>query len=210
VTVELGKASLLIAFVVGALACTVGANVGDLDALPSEDGGSTNASEAGTNDAAGQADVSTADVPEAIDAGCGVDFAQQANFVDVGVVQGPTPDLFGGAIAPGIYELTAMRVYFGPSTGTMQVRETIRVRGSATAGAFDVLTEARAATGTFQSYALHGETITWQVGAGPVMFLASECPTVRPEQGGRFDVKGDTLTLFDDMEAIERVYRRIP
>lgn len=197
------------------MACTVSANVGDLggggvldasgDAPTSSDGGMTDAPE-DPPPLDGGADGD----PIAIDAGCGVSFAQRGAFVDVGIVQGPTPSLSGGAIASGLYELTAMRVYFdGSQSGTMQVRETMRVRGSPSAGAFDRLTEARNATGSFQAYPLHGATITFLAGAGPTIFVTPECPKKDFETGARFDAKGDTLTLFDDATWTERVYRKI-
>ena len=197
------------------VACTVSANVGDLggggvldaagDAPPDSDGGlDALADSPVTSDGGADAD------PAPIDAGCGVTFGQRGGFVDVGIVMGPTPNLSGGTIVAGLYELTAMRVYFtGAESGTMQVRETMRVRGSSTAGAFDRLTEAQSATGSFQAYPLHGETHTFQTGAGPGIFVKPECPTEDFETSGRFDAKGDTLTLFDDLEFIERVYRRV-
>ncbi len=204
------------------MACTVTASVGDLDApasvgdldAPAGDAGSDVASVDGNQSdredtGPSTSDTGTPDAPATIDAGCGVIFAQEASFIDIGLVQGPTPNLMGGAVVTGLYELIAMRVYFGPHEGTMQVRETMRVRGSTTAGAFDRLTEARAATGTFVAYPIHGETITWNTGAGPAIFQSPECPVRSFESPHRFGVSGDTLTLFDDQDAIERVYRRI-
>ena len=200
-----------------AIACTVSANVGDLggggvldaagDAPPGSDGGLTDALAA---DSAVNGEGGPDADPAPIDAGCGVTFGHRGGFVDVGIVMGPTPNLTGGTIVAGMYELTALRVYFtGAESGTMQVRETMRVRGSTTAGAFDRLTEAQNATGSFHAYPLHGETHTFQTGAGPGIFVKPECPTEDFETSGRFDAKGDTLTLFDSFELVERVYRRV-
>lgn len=146
----------------------------------------------------------------AADAGCGVTLVQQAKFVDAEVVPGPTPDLKGGAFVPGTYTLVAMRIYGAGESGTMQVRETMRVRGSSTNGAFDRLTEARNATGSFEAYPLHGETITWDVSAGPSYFETTECPKKFGDRSGRFEASNDTLTLFDNIDWIERVYQRLP
>jgi hypothetical protein len=197
------------------LACTVSANVGDLggggvldaadDSSSANDGGTEPRLDSSpANDAGADGD------PVPLDAGCGVSFPQRGSFIDVGIVQGPTPSLSGGNIVPGLYELTAMRVYFdGSQSGTMRVRETMRVRGSAAAGAFDRLTEARDATGSFQAYPLHGETLTYEKAAGPGIWLTPECPTKDFQTSNRFDMKGDTLILFDDLEFVERVYRRV-
>ncbi|MCW5832428.1 MAG: hypothetical protein KIS78_08320 [Labilithrix sp.] len=196
-----------------AIACTVGANVGELGASASDAG--EDGSAATDGELVTEADASTSivdagrDAEPPIDAGCGVSFGQRGDFVDVGVVMGPPPNLNGGPIAAGLYELTALRVYFGAETGTMQVRETMRVRGSTTAGAFDRLTEARNAVGSFEAYPLRGETHTFEVGAGPTIFVAPECPAPDLEHGTRFDVTGTTFTLFDDVTATERVYRRV-
>jgi hypothetical protein len=102
-----------------------------------------------------------------------------------------------------------MRVYYGGQSGTMEVRETIRIHGSSSAGTIDRLTEARNASGTFQTYPLHGETTTYQTGAGPAFFVTPECPTPSFQSTSEYGVGTDTLTLFDDADGIERVYQRV-
>jgi len=212
----------LCAFGVVAAACTVSANVGELEALPE---GGANSGEAGVlGDATPSPDGSLASSSDAgapdgspdptpIDAGCGVAFAHAttSGFVDIQVINGPPPNANGGTIVLGTYVLITMRSYFAMHTGTMQVRETIRVRGSVTAGAVDTLTEARSATGTFATYPLHGETFTWQRGgATPAFFITPECPKKDFQKTGTFKSEADTLMIFDDETGFERVYRRVP
>lgn len=204
------------------IACTVGANVGDLggtaaDGATAEGGTSADAGDAATpggDDGSSSSDGSKLDTnAPPIDAGCGVTFghAATAAWIDVQIINGPTPNLSGGTIVQGTYALTAMRVYFGGQTGTMKIRETIRIRGSSSDGTFDVLTEAQNATGTFNGYPLHGETINFTVaGSTPGLFTTPECPKKDFQVNGRFDVKGDVLTWLDDERVIERVYTRVP
>ena len=206
----------LLVLPMAAIACTVSANVGDLGGggIVDAAGDVPESSDAGPSDGhvdpAPEHDGGADADPTPIDAGCGVAFAQRGSFVDVGIIQGPPPLLNGGTIAAGLYALTAMRVYYdGSQSGTMQVRETLRVRGSTTAGTFDRLTEARNASGSFVAHPLHGETITFQTAAGPTIFVKPECPKPDFETGDRFDVQGDTLILFDESTWTERVYRRV-
>ncbi len=200
------------------IACIVRADVGDIDGPDSgapddpEDASATDTT-APSKDAGNTSDVDANDagnLDPIVDAGCGVTFAQQADFIDVQVVQGSTPSLKGGSFTPGIYALVAMRGYGSDKSGTMQVRETMRVRGSATNGAFDRLTEARNATGSFEAYPLHGETIVWDVLGGTSYFETMECPKSFGDKSARFEASEDTLTLFDNADWIERVYQRLP
>lgn len=203
-------------FVLAAPACTVSANVGDLDAVPdaASDGATSDAPTDGSTEGARDALGADAldDAVGTIDAGCGVDFPPQGGFIDVAPVQSNPPSYTGGAVVPGLYVLEAMRVYAAsPLQGTMQVRERLRVRGSTTGGAFDVVTEARAPTGTFEAYPLHGETTQWTAGAGPVLFTTRECPAETfPDHLMNFQTDGLTLTITDPGLALERVYRRTP
>ena len=198
-------------FVCVALACSVNANVGALEALADASGAGFDAgpgadAQGGTTDASPEADA-TSTPP--IDAGCNVTFPQEASFVDVAVTMGVPPSYEGGAITLGTYRLVAMRVFVAGTTGTMQVRETIVVRGGAKAGAIDRLTEARSATGSFTGYPLHGETSTWEAPSGPFFLQTPECPTKAFQRTGRYQATGGTLALFDDADGIERTYERI-
>jgi len=188
------------------LACVTRANVGDLEATP--DASSNDAAPAidgARSDASSASDVST----PTIDAGCNVGFPQEGSVVDIAVINGAPPFLNGGGIVLGTYELTAIRVFAGGTTGTARVRETIVVRGGATAGAIDRLTETTSATGSFKNVPLHGETVTWEAPSGPVFFQTNECPKKEPERTGTFEANGTTLRIFDDQSVIEREYRRI-
>jgi hypothetical protein len=214
-----------LAIVLAFAACTVSANVGELDPSASGDGGDASNNNniidgAGGGDddhASTPSDGNTnADVtsPITIDAGCGVTFAQaaSASFIDIQIINGAIPDPQGGTIVQGMYALTTMRVYFtGNQSGTMQIKETINIRGSSSDGTFDVLTEAQNPSGSFTAYPLHGETITFSVqGMTPEVLTAHECPTKDQNNQNRFEAQGNTLTLFDDMNQIERIYQRVP
>lgn len=190
------------------IACTVSANVGglDVDSRDAAEASSPNdASSDAPADAPAEEDVADA---TAFDAGCGIAFPQEASFVDVAVTTAVPPSYGGGTIAPGTYALVAMRAFMAGTTGTMQVRETMVLRGSAEAGARERLTEARNATGSFKAYPLHGETSTWQAPSGPSFFETPECPTKSFQTTGRYEASGDTLAIFDDVNVIERTYRR--
>lgn len=199
-------------------ACTVSANVGDLDAIPSEDGTDAASPDAPVAPGAPVTDAgpdSGRSSPPSFEAGCGVTFVQQGTFFDVEVVHGVSPFLSGGAIVPGTYALVAMRVYDPEATGTMQIAETLRVRGSSSAGTLELLTESRSASGTFRAHPLRGERSTFEAAhasdvGDPSIFLTPECPTRDFGQFHRFGTNGDELTFFSEEAMIERVYRRIP
>jgi hypothetical protein len=207
------RALLAIAAIEGVIACTVSANVGDLSATPAESGSDAPATDSPAADGApndGATSDAEASIP--IDAGCGVDFAHEGTSVDVQVQMASPPQFTGGTIVPGIYVLTAQNVYYAGTTGTVRIRETMRLRGSATAGAIERLTEAEKPSGSFKAYPLHGETITWFAPSapnGPSFFLTPECPKKSFQGTGEFSAVGDTLTLFDAKDAVERVYHRV-
>lgn len=197
-----------------AFACTVRANVGDLD-RPTNDGGVESSEPDGnaSRDASDERSEAARDAsePEAtvIDGGCGVVLPQQGKFFDIQLethAQPPFPK--GGTLTPGVYELTAQRYYYSGDTGTMAVRETMRVRGSSSAGTLERLIEAKNASGTFEAYPLHGETSTFVI-HGQTIFITPECPSEDLERSLTFGVTGDSLTLFDSSTFEERVYRRI-
>lgn len=193
------------------LACVVTADVGDLGATPSDAGpGSSDGATPIGSDAGPPPDAATDATTPPVDAGCGVAFAQEASFVDVQVVQGPTPFFNGGTIVPGTYALTSFRDYYPNRQGTLQVRETMVVRGSSTVGVLERLTEARSASGSFEAYPLHGETTTYDAsGNTPGILTTPECPTKGFQGTGTFQSGVDTLSLWDDSAQIERVYRRL-
>ncbi len=191
------------------LGCVVTADVGGLEA-PADAGPADGAPSPDPAEASPPPLDGGADALPLVDHGCGVTFAQEGAFVDVQVVVGPSPFLRGGTLVPGTYALVSRRDFYPNRQGTMQLRETMVVRGSASAGAFDVLTEARNATGSFKAYALHGETITYDTGGGtPAMFTTEECPQKDFQRTGTFEAGGDTLVLWDDSEQIERTYHRM-
>ncbi len=204
---------LSIGVIEGVIACTVSANVGDLSATSAESGSDAPANDGGADafppsDAEAEDAADGSDAP-LLEAGCGVTLAQEASFVDVQVQMTGPPNFVGGTIVPGIYVLTAMNVYFAGTTGTVRVRETMRVRGTSPAGAFDRLTEAQNPSGSFMGYPLHGETSTWRAPNGPIFFQTPECPTKSFEGTGNFTAQGTTLSVFDGQRSVERVYRRL-
>jgi hypothetical protein len=201
---------LSIAAIEGAIACTVSSNVGDLSAAVNESGSEAASDAASSDGALEDSPASNADADLPLDAGCGVGFAQQGTFVDVQVRTGVQPSFAGGTIVPGMYVLTALDIFYSGNTGTMQIRETMRVRGTNPAGTFDLLTEARNPSGSFTGYPLHGETITWNAPNASIFFQTPECPAAMPEGTGNFSAQGESLTVFDAQEGIVRTYRRLP
>lgn len=196
-----------------AFACTVSANVGDLDRAPVDGGAETTEErDANGNDVDGAKtpqDAEDEPVLGAVDGGCGVVLPPAEKFLDIEVVNDrPPPNPMGGTIAPGVYELVALRYYFSGKSGTMAIRETMRVRGSASAGTFERLVEAKNASGSFKPFALHGETDTFEV-QGPVLFVTPECPKEGFEDAREVGTSADALTIFDTSAGEERVYRRI-
>lgn len=195
------------------VACTVSANVGDLDRAVG-DGGTeaspeSDAAGAEGSDAAADAKEPIAHSADVVDGGCGVVLPQHGKLVDIALVNGPPPSHSSeGTLTPGVYELTAVRVYFSGKSGTMSVRETMRVRGSSAAGTFERLMEAKNASGTFEAYPQHGERATFEV-QGPALFVTPECPKDDFERISHFSSVGDTLSVFDNSTSEERVYRRV-
>jgi hypothetical protein len=190
------------------LACTVRANVGALDAVAADGGTEASIPHDARVDPTPDASTNDASTPP-LDAGCGVTFPQEASFVDVAASAGVPPSYAGGTIVLGTYELVEMRFFAAGVTGTMQVRETIVVRGSPQQGAIDRLTEARNPTGTFAAYPLHGETSTWEAPNASFFFETPECPAKDFNRTGRYEATSQTLTIFDDQDVVERKYRRI-
>lgn len=205
---------LLSLFPLAAIACTVSANVGDLDR--SSDDGGTDApsaevpqSDGDTKDAAAPATTDDSASLEAVDGGCGVVMPQYGKFFDIELVtKGNPPFPMGGTLQPGIYALLARRYYYSGDTGTMSVRETLRIRGSSSAGSFERLVEAKNASGSFEAYPAHGESSTFEV-QGPALIVTPECPHDDLQTTFQFETAGDGLTLFDNATSEERVYRRV-
>ena len=206
---------LSIAAALGVIACMVTANVGtELSAMPAESGsdGPPPANDGATPDVA-IVDGATSDAdgtaqPPPVDAGCDVSFAQEATFVNAQALPGVPPSYVGGTIVAGTYVLTAMNAYNVHTAGTVQIRETLRVRGPGLMGAFDRLTEAQNASGPFSASALHGESSTWRTPGASFFFETPQCPAQGLERHGEFTTQGDTLRVIDLDNLVERIYQR--
>lgn len=194
-------------------ACTVRANVGALDPDAAQTPADASTSDVAPGDAQPDDASTTTDARDSgetgVDAGCGVTFPQEASFVDAAVTVGVPPSYAGGTIALGTYALVGMRFFSSANSGTMQVRETIVVRGAPAAGAIDRLNEARNATGTFEAYPLHGETVTWEAPNASFFLEAPECPQKDFQRTGQYEATPQTLTIFSDRDVVERKYQRI-
>jgi hypothetical protein len=184
------------------VACAARANVGDL--------GSTDAAVPSSSSSPSPSPKDGGDEREASKTDCRLDLPEAAEFIDAVIVTGSPPFLEGGSIAPGLYELTAMRIYFtGAEAGTMRIRETLRVRGSTKAGALESFAEGKDATGSFTAFEPRARTMTFETGAGPAIFMTLECPQKDYVRSNRFEATSDTLTLFESVTQTERVYRRV-
>lgn len=196
------------AFVIG---CMVTANVGaDMSATLVESGSNEAANDADSDGATVDGAMSDADgTPPPVDAGCDVNFPQEATFVNAQTHPGIPPNYVGGAIVAGTYALTAMNAYTVATAGTVQIRETLRVRGPGLTGAFDRLTEAQNPSGPFSASALHGESSSWRTPSGSFLFETPQCPAQGLERGRQFTAQGDTLSVLDLDSLVERIYQRL-
>lgn len=118
-----------------------------------------------------------------------------ADPVDATATMGALPAATGGALADGVYHLTAKKYYGRATPPAEKQAETIEVRGT-------VIEEIEIEDGVTSQ-----KTSSFSV-KGTSLEISKTCPAAEPAEVHPYSVDGDTLVVFDAVKRTGKEYTR--